>query len=51
MVDHDVVARKIANAKGSLIFTMQAGGLVDPVAASRADFDPLSIIDKPANAP
>ena len=40
-------ATLISNARIGLIAVMQAGGLVTPLEAARADFDPLAIIDRP----
>jgi hypothetical protein len=40
-------ATQISNARIGLITVMQEGGLVTPLEAARADFDPLSIIDRP----
>jgi len=40
-------ATRISNARIGLITVMQAGGMVTPLEAARADFDPLSIIDGP----
>ena len=40
-------ATEISNTRIALIAVLQAGGLVTPLQAARADFDPLSIIDRP----
>jgi hypothetical protein len=40
-------ATDISNTRIALIAVLQAGGLVTPLQAARADFDPLSIIDRP----
>lgn len=40
-------ATLISNARILLITVMQEGGLVTPLEAARADFDPLAIIDRP----
>jgi hypothetical protein len=40
-------ATRISNARIGLITAMQTGGLVTPLEGARADFDPLTIIDRP----
>ncbi len=40
-------AAQISNTRIALITVLQAGGLVTPLEAARADFDPLTIIDRP----